>query len=79
MDDDADGPARTPRQRPIRVTVDLAPEDHTRLRQWCTDAAVQLGRGKIAQADVIRVLLERLHADPELGRQITAALTRRFR
>jgi hypothetical protein len=79
MSDVADEPARTQRPRSVRLTVDLLPEDHARLRQWCMDVAVRLGRGNISQADVVRVLLERLHADPELDQQVVAALTGRRR
>jgi hypothetical protein len=79
MSDVADDPARTPRQRSVRLTVDLLPEDHARLRQWCMDVAVKLGRGSISQADVVRVLLERLHTDPELGQQVVATLVGRRR
>jgi hypothetical protein len=79
MSDDADGPARTPRPRSVRLTVDLPPEDHAKLGRWCMEVAVQLDRGKISQADVIRVLLQRLHTDPELGEQVIAALADRRR
>jgi len=79
MSNDADGPARTPRPRSVRLTVDLPPEDHTKLRQWCTEVAVRLDRGRISQADVIRVLLHRLHTDPELKDQVIAALADRHR
>jgi len=79
MSDVADGPARTPRPRSVRLTVDLPREDHTKLGHWCMEVAVRLDRGKISQADVIRVLLQRLQADPELSEQVIAALADRRR
>jgi hypothetical protein len=67
-------PTPVPRMRRVRVTVDLEPEDHMRLRRWCNDAAEQLGRGSVAQVDVVRALLHRLHCDQELARHVMKAI-----
>jgi hypothetical protein len=63
-----------PRMRRVRVTVDLDPEDHMKLRRWCNDAAEQLGRGSVAQVDVVRALLHRLHCDQQLAGHVMKAI-----
>ena len=69
-------PAPVPRMRRVRVTVDLEPEDHVKLRRWCNDAADQLGRTSVTQVDVVRALLDRLHRDQELARHVMNAIDR---
>ena len=67
------------RTAPVRITVDLSPVDHRNLKRWCDDTALTLGRASIAGADVVRVLLDRLHSDPALAQQVIASLAQRIR
>lgn len=66
-----------PRTRPVRITVDLAPVDHRRLKRWCDDVAEPVGTATVPLADVVRVLLARLHADRDLQAQVIDDLRRR--
>jgi hypothetical protein len=67
------------RTAPVRITVDLSPVDHRNLKRWCDETAHQLGRASVAGADVVRVLLDRLHADPALARDVVDGLAQRIR
>ncbi|HWD83260.1 MAG TPA: hypothetical protein VG497_30380 [Kribbella sp.] len=58
------------RTKPVRTTVDLAPEMHLELRTWCLHAGV-----RATQAGVLRALAARLLHDPELSAAIKADLT----
>lgn len=62
------------RTRPVRITVDLAPPLHRAVKDWTRATAADLGRD-VALAEVIRVLLVQLDADPELARRVRAQLT----
>lgn len=62
------------RTRPVRITVDLAPSLHGAVKNWVRGTAAGLGRD-VALAEVIRVLLTQLDADPELARQVRDQLT----
>jgi len=65
-------PARAP--KPVRLTVDLTPEQHAQLQRWCLDAAPSVGRPRVAGQQVLRALIGRLLTDEELARQITVDL-----
>ncbi len=65
-------PARA--AKPVRLTVDLTPELHAQLQRWCTDAAPEVGRPRVAGQQVLRALIGRLLADHGLARQITLDL-----
>jgi hypothetical protein len=65
-------PARAP--KPVRLTVDLTPEQHAQLQRWCLDAAPGVGRPRVAGQQVLRALIGRLLTDEELARQITIDL-----
>ncbi|THJ74767.1 MULTISPECIES: hypothetical protein [Frankia] len=73
----ARGGAPPPRTRPVRITVDLAPVDHRALKRWADDAADEVGTAGVALADVVRVLLDRLHADPALRQAVIEGLRER--
>lgn len=56
--------------RPVRITVDLPPAEHQALARLALDAAGRLGLGRVHGQEVVRALVRRLLADPELKAQI---------
>src|SRR4051812_12212420 len=46
--------------KPIRISLDLAPALFDQLTEWRTRAARQLGRGRVTNADALRVLVRLL-------------------
>lgn len=48
------------RTDPIRVTLDLSPAQHRKLKAWCNSAAVELELSQVALAPVLRILGELL-------------------
>ena len=62
--------------KPIRISLDLAPALFDQLTEWRTKAARQLGRGRVTNADVLRVLVRMLMTDGDLTSRVIAALRR---
>ena len=62
------------RSKPVRITLDLPPATHQQLAQWCTDAAVDLGRARVPAVEVFRAFLDELADDEELANRIRARL-----
>src|SRR3954469_16489694 len=62
--------------KPIRISLDLAPALFDQLTEWRTRAARQLGRGRVTNADALRVLVRQLLADEELTARVIEALRR---
>ncbi|HEY9263975.1 MAG TPA: hypothetical protein VIQ11_05155 [Mycobacterium sp.] len=54
-----------PRVKPVRITVDLAPDLHNQLKVWTATESVKL-------SDVFRALSSRMLSDPALAAQIRA-------
>jgi hypothetical protein len=71
-----DGGPRVPRTRPVRVTVELAPMEHKRLRRWCAETSADLDLPVVAGAEVFRALLNLMHDHPEVADQVRAELAR---
>jgi hypothetical protein len=67
-------PLRKLAAKPVRCTVDLTPGQHARLRAWCGDSAVELGRARVTTQDVLRALVDLLLADELLTRAIREEL-----
>ena len=62
--------------KPIRISLDLAPALLDQLTEWRTRAARQLGRGRVTNADALRVLVRMLMTNEDLTAQAIAALRR---
>lgn len=54
-----------PRVKPVRITVDLAPDLHNQLKVWSAQENVKL-------SEVVRALSSRMLADQDLAAQIRA-------
>lgn len=64
------------RARTVRLTVDVPPQDHTELLQWCLGAAGQLGVTRVTGQEVLRTLLNKFLTDDKLGEQVLADIAR---
>lgn len=62
------------RVRPVKVSLELAPELHAEFLRWCMDAARELGRGRVNGTEPLRVLVRRLLADDDLAAEVRDAL-----
>ncbi len=58
--------------RPVRLPIELTPNLHRRLAQWCRETASELDVGGLARGEVIEALLAELVSD-----QATATAVRR--
>jgi len=59
-------PAPVVRTKPVRITLDLAPQPHRQLKNFCDELATELGRANVHGAEVLRALLAQLGTDPSL-------------
>lgn len=69
-------PARPPRTRPVRVTVELSPMEHQALRQWCARTSAELDLPLVAGAEVFRALLSLMRDQSAVADQVRAELAR---
>jgi hypothetical protein len=67
--------ALSPRTKPVRLTVDVAPADHAALRRLCIDLAAELGVAQVSGQDVLRALLRRALVDDEARAQLARDLS----
>jgi hypothetical protein len=66
------------RSKPVRITVDLSPEDYRRLMAWTTAAAAELDVPKVTAADAIRAMVRTVDLDKGIG-AVVADMIRRDR
>ncbi|WP_141722485.1 hypothetical protein [Micromonospora aurantiaca (nom. illeg.)] len=69
-------PGAAPRTTPVRMTVELAPMEHRRLRRYCDQVADDIGAAQVAGAEVVRVLLGLLDGDSDLAARVAQELAR---
>lgn len=62
--------------KPVRITLDLAPNLYDSFGDWNRRAARQIGVGRITGAETLRVLLRRLLADDQLAASVLDDLRR---
>lgn len=62
------------RTTPVRSTVDLPPVQHHKLKDWCSEAAIMIGKSRVTTQDVMRALVARLLEDETLAREIRSDL-----
>ena len=74
-------PAKRPtaqRTTPVRLTVDLTPQLHRRLKNWTGFAATELDVAAVPAADVVRIMVDLLtnvgHPNSDLRDQLVAAV-----
>lgn len=67
------------RVRPVKMSLELAPELHAEFVRWCMDAARELGRGRVNSTEPLRVLVRRLLVDEALAAEVREALRRERR
>jgi hypothetical protein len=53
------------RSKPVRITVDLAPEQYRHLTSWANQTAAEMDLAKLPLADVVRAMIRMLD-DPEV-------------
>jgi hypothetical protein len=70
-------PARTPakgagnvRTKPVRLSLDLGPQQYRRLNENCTDLALDLGVLRIHQSQVLRALIELFDTNPTVRDEV---------
>lgn len=61
------------RSKPVRITVDLAPELYRRLTRWTTEVAEEIDAAKVTTADIVRAYI-RACDDPEVRARVVAEL-----
>jgi hypothetical protein len=68
-------PVQSIRTAPIRVTLDLRPQVHRKLKRWCNGAAVELELSRVDLAPVLRILADQLLDDEKLAERVMQALS----
>jgi len=70
------GPTEIVRVKPIRITIDLDPEDYRRLTAWTAKAAVELDVPRVTAADAIRAMVRVAALDSGISGVVTDQLRR---
>jgi hypothetical protein len=52
------------RSKPVRITLDLSPEQYRQLTRWADEAAVELDVPRVALADAVRAMIRIAADDP---------------
>lgn len=62
------------RKEPIRVTLDLRPMFHKKLKRWCNTAALEQDLSRVDLSAVLRVLADELLEDDRLAEKVARRL-----
>lgn len=62
------------RSKPVRITVDLAPDLYKQLTRWAGETALELDRPRLPQAEVIRACIRALTDDPDVREAVLKEL-----
>lgn len=65
-----------PRTDPVKVTVEMQPIEHRRLRQFCSAVEIEYELTRVAGAEVLRVLWELMQEDADLTTRVKRELKR---
>ncbi|NEC15074.1 hypothetical protein G3I34_22955 [Streptomyces sp. SID8014] len=63
-----------PRVKPIRVTVDVRPTVHRRLKRWCNSTAAELDMSSVDLSALLRVLADEVLEDERLSDRVARRL-----
>lgn len=67
------------RTKPVRITIDLTPEDYRTMRRLVDELAADTDIPTLAHSVMWRTLLRRAEADPELLATIAAEIRTEYR
>lgn len=62
------------RSKPVRITVDLAPDLYKQLTRWAAETALEVDRPRLPQAEVIRACIRALTDDPDVREAVLREL-----
>ncbi|WP_435735253.1 hypothetical protein V5D56_00070 (plasmid) [Cellulosimicrobium sp. PMB13] len=63
-----------PRAKPVRLSLDLAPQSYRSLKAFCDELAVELGRARVTQSEVMRAMVALLDEAPAVRQAVTEAI-----
>jgi hypothetical protein len=63
-----------PRQKPVRLSTDVEPDDYKRLMSLCADIALNIGRVRVTQIDTLRAVTLELLENKDLQARVQARI-----
>jgi len=72
----AAAPKRQKRPKPVRITVDLSPEQYRALTEWTSRAAADLGVPRLTLADAIRAMAKVTEIDNSIAAVVVDMIRR---